>query len=357
MLDVSYNGSYAKTPQIYRVDALPSQYWATGSVRNQAVDDAMNANVTNPYYYKNLGSLQQSNPTIYNYLLTQSLFTGSTIRKNTLLRPFGFMNSVNGIRPGDNFDDKRGHTNYRDISFLLERRFTRGFAGSFMYTWASSKSTDWMANEFDTAPTERINNNVMPHRIAVTGTYELPWGKGRYWLKEGPVSWIVGGWNLGGVFQVQSGPAASDWANRFFYGDINQLGDLFKHDEVHSKDIHAWFDSSLAYRGTGSIPSGFVGFDGRSAAQPGSYHVRVFPQRLDSMRSDGISNIDLKIERMFDIKPERGMRFRISIDMLNALNHTNFAGPNLDPTSSNFGRVDTQRGLSRIIQFNGRFEF
>jgi hypothetical protein len=43
--------------------------------------------------------------------------------------------------------------------------------------------------------------------------------------------------------------------------------------------------------------------------------------------------------------------------MLNAMNHTNFGGANYDPTSSNFGRVTSQRGLSRILQFTLRFEF
>lgn len=351
MLEVSYNGAYASIPVQFRLDALPQQFWATGTVRNQAIDDNMNANVTNPYNIRNLSSLQTSAPTLYKYLATQSLFTSTTIRKNQLLRPYGFMSDVRGTN-----NDARGYNKYHDVSFLVERRFTKGFSGSFMYTWASSYAADFWLTEFQTTPSERINNNVMPHRIAVTGTYELPWGKGRTWLRNGPLAYIAGGWNLGGVFQVQSGPA-TEWDSRFFYGNLDDLSSLFKHDEVHSKDLHAWFDPSIAYRGTGAIPSGFVGFEGRSAQQPGSYQVRTFPQRLDAVRSDGINNIDAKIERMFDIKPERGIRFRLSIDMLNALNHTNFAAPNRDPTSSNFGRVDTQRGLSRIIQFNGRFEF
>ena len=107
----------------------------------------------------------------------------------------------------------------------------------------------------------------------------------------------------------------------------------------------------------GAIPAGFTGFEGRSANLPASYQVRTFPVRLDALRSDGINNIDLKIERAFPIKPERGINARFSIDLLNALNHKNFAAPNMDPTSSNFGRVDTQRGLLRVIQFNLRVEF
>lgn len=104
-------------------------------------------------------------------------------------------------------------------------------------------------------------------------------------------------------------------------------------------------------------PADFVGFEGRTAAQPGTYHVRVFPYRLDVVRADGIKNLDLKIERLFPIKQERGAQARFSVDLLNAMNHTNLSGPNTDPTSAAFGRVTSQRGLSRVIQFNLRVEF
>ncbi len=245
---------------------------------------------------------------------------------------------------------------YHDMQLLVERRFTRGLATSFMYTWASSYAADFWNNEFDTAPSERINNNIRPHRIAWSGTYEFPWGKSRTWVKDGFWSYLIGNWNGGWVYQWQTGQA-TNWANRFYYGDLAASGDVFKHDEVHSKDIHKWFDGSIAYRGSGAIPDGFVGFEGRASGQPGSYHVRVFPNRLDTLREDGILNWDLKIERAFPIKPERGIQARFSVDLLNAFNHTNFSGPNLDPTSANFGTVNTQRGLSRVIQFNLRFEF
>ena len=367
MIDVSYNGAYALIPAsttgdngrpLYRVDALPLNFWSTGNVRNQANDDFLNANVPNPYNIKNLGALQQSNPVIYNYLTTQGLFTSSTIRRNQLLRPFGFMSGVWGIRPGDNFDDKRGSMTYRDLSILLERRFTRGLQTMFMYTWTSSFTSDWLANEFDTTPTSRVNNNVRPHRIAWSGTYELPWGKGRTWLKSGLVSYLVGNWNGGWVFQYQNGPATT-WNNRFYYGDLNNIADVLRHHAVNSDNIHQWFDGSIAYRTSGAcgVPSGFIGFEGRSSCQPGSYHVRLFPRTLEALREDGITNWDLKAERMFPIKMERGINARFSVDFLNAFNHTNFAGPNTDPTSARFGTVDTQRGLSRVIQFNLRVEF
>ena len=119
--------------------------------------------------------------------------------------------------------------------------------------------------------------------------------------------------------------------------------------------MHQCFDSGLAFRGTGPLPAGFVGFEGRAANQPGSGLARVFPVRLDRLRADGVRNWDVRIERLFPIS--KSFQARISVDILNAPNHTNFGSPNTDTTSRNFGRVTGQRGWPRAIRFNQRVEF
>ncbi len=355
MIDVSYNGAYSTLPVQRRVNYLPEQYWTKGMVRDQNNDNFLNQNGANPFNIKNLASIEQANPTLYRYMSGQGFFTGSNMARERILRRYSqykYLRSYNlpgqGLRLGEN--------KYRDMQLLVERRMTKGFQTTFMYTWASGDSSDFYLNEFDQFPSEHINNSVRPHRIAWSAVYQTPFGKGRTYLKEGPLAWVVGNWNLSWVYQWQTGPVTG-WGNRFFYGDVNQLGSLFKHDEVRSKDYLAWFDPSISWKGTGAPASGFTGFEGRAAAQPGSYHVRVFPDRLGSLREDGIQNLDIKIERVFPIRPENGINARFSVDMLNAINHTNFGGPNTDPTNANFGRVTSQRGLSRVIQFNLRVDF
>ncbi len=349
VVEVSYNGAYSTIPVTQRQDVLAGSNFATGNVRNQAVDNALNANVPNPFNINNMGSIRTSDPALFNYMSGQGFFTGTVIALNRLLRPYSAFSTLNGV-------NKNGYNKYTDLQVMLERRYAKGFTSSLMYTWANSNVADFFANEFDANPTERINNNVLPHRLAWTAVWEMPFGKGRAMAKSGFVGHLVGNWNLSWIYQRQSGPA-TDWGNRFFYGDLNQLETLAKSDQMRSNDLRQWFDPSIAYRGTGAVPSGFVGFEGRAANQPGSYHVRVFPQRTNAIRADGIRNWDVKLERIFPIMPERGIQIRTSVDLLNATNHTNFSGPNTDPSSGNFGRVTSQRGLPRVIQLNLRVEF
>ena len=354
VFEISYNGALSKIPVNQPINFLPQPYWATGNVRRQEVDTELNRNVTNPFLIGNLSSLKTSDPLIYSYLATLSFFSNGTTRKNQLLRPFPQMSTLTGVRPGLAFDDTRGDNRYHDLQLLLERRFSRGFQSAVMYTYATSDVQDWYANEFDPQPSWEPNNNVRPHRFVWSAIYEFPFGRGRRWVQSGPIQHIIGGWQLSWVYQFQSGPVTS-WGNRFFYGDLSQIDSLFRQDEVHSKDIHVWFDPTIAYTGTGAIPAAFQGFEGRSAMQPGQFHVNVFPASLDAMRADGIRNWDVKMQRRFRIT-ER-LRTSLSLDLLNATNHTNFGAPGTDPTNKNFGRVTSQNGLGRRLQFNLRVDF
>lgn len=365
VVEVAYNGSFSRFQMQPRLNALPAQYWSTGNVRNQANDDYLNAQLpNNPFNVRNIPGLQDAvSPTAWNYMLTQGFFTSQTIRRHSLLRPYPQMGGdFNGIPNGGDFNDYRGMNIYNDLTLQLERRYAKGFTTSVMYSKQWSSESDFYQNQFDTAPTLRPNNDARPHRFVWSAIYELPFGKGRAFAHEGFLQHIVGGWNTSWIYQYQSGPAAG-WGNRFFYGNMDQLESLLNHEEVNSKDIHRWFSNAAVYggpndpsnRGNTPVPADFVGFEGRSNFQPGEYHVRAFPTRLNSIREDGINKWDVKVERQFKMGESATTRF--SVDLLNALNRTNFGGPNMDPTNTNFGKVTSQRGPSRIIQLNLRIMF
>ncbi|MFB3828434.1 MAG: carboxypeptidase regulatory-like domain-containing protein [Bryobacteraceae bacterium] len=343
VVDVSYNGAYSLIGLDQRIDYLPEQYWATGNTRNQAIEDNLTRNVTNPFNVKNLSALQASNPVLYRYLSTISLFSSSTVRKQALLRAYPQMTSLRGVRPGSAFADARGGNRYHDMQIQLEKRYAAGLQMSVMYTRSFAEEQSYR-NEFDAAPSWEPNSDVRPHRFVWTSIYELPFSKNR----------IARGWQLSWIYQYQSGPGLS-FGNRFFYGDINKIGDLLRHSQVHGRDIHTWFDPSIVFKGTGAIPAGFTGFEGRSASQPGSYHVRVFPTVIDAVRADGIRNWDVRMLRRFKIRERLAIAF--SGDLLNMTNHTNFTAPSTDPTSSSFGKVSGVNGSPRKIQLNLRIDF
>lgn len=335
VVEVAYTGSYAQTNATRRLDALPQQFWATGMVRNADIEKQMTTNVPNPYNYKNLGALQTSNLILYNFLRTQGRFTSSNIRKHELLRPYSYMTRLRDTSVPD------GRVRYNALEIQLEKRFAAGLMFNVLYTFTDSETRDWYANEFDLLPSWHPNSLTVPHRFVLTSIYELPFGPGRAWLNHGVLGQIIGGWQLSGVYQNQSGPPIT-WGNEFYYGDISELEEAF--EGSRDKDIHQWFDPN-------------VPFEKSSSKRPGTYHVRVFPDRINSLRADGIENLDVRILRSFSLVGEDRLKMNLSLDMLNAFNHTNYGAPTVSPTSSNFGKVTSQRGLPRLINLTLRFVF
>jgi hypothetical protein len=300
-------------------------------------------------------------PKAFQFIMQQGRFNGANISRNTLLRAYPHMGNLTGVRPDLGYEGQQGKVVYNDFQVQLERRYSRGLTTSFMYTYAKSRDS-WYANEFDDMWTWRVNNDARPHRVVWTGIYELPFGKGRQFVTENPIQHIIGGWNLGWIGQYQTGQALS-FGNRFFFGDLSQLSELAKHEEVWDNDIHQWFNPGMSWN-PGVIqpglarstprPSDFVGFEGRSDQQPG-YNVRTLPDRFGNLRGDAIRKWDFKITRQF--RMTESTRTEFSVDLLNAMNTTMFANPNTDPTNTNFGRVTSQNGPSRIIQLNVRILF
>ena len=347
MIDVSYNGSYASSPMNQNLSDLPARFWNFSNSKNTAVDSAMTATVANPF---NTGyaSLQSSNPTLYNYLSSIGMFSGKTLTVQQLLR--AYPNAGFGLTKADSV---RSKTVYNDVQIMYQKRWSKGFQSSVMYTrnWARQQ---WLPNQFDQTPAWQPNSSSRPMRLVWSAVWELPFGKGRQWVTSGPMQHVVGGWQLSWIYQYQSGALIS-FGNLFSYGTVDQLVKALNIDSAHASNIHTWFDPAAVWTGSTAPPSGFVGFEGRSTAQPGTYQARVFPQYIDGVRADPIRNWDVKVYRKFKLYERLNMN--VSVDLLNLTNHTQFGAPNLTVTDPKFGQVTATANQPRFIQGNIRFDF
>ena len=356
VVDVSYNGSYANYPFNESLSYLPGQYYATGNTYNAAEQAAETANVANPFYIGNLTALQQSNPTLYNYLNTVSWFTSKTLQVQQLQR--AFPNAGSGLTEAGAV---RAKSWYTDIEALYTKRFSRGIQTSVNYTrqWGRQQ---WQPNGFNPSLAWELNPNTRPNRFVWSAVWELPFGRGRQWLTTGPAQHIVGGWQLSWVYQYQTGAPLS-WGNLFYSGSIDQVVSALAMEATHAANSRQELSTAASFNplfnsaatGSGPIPSGFVGFEGRTALQPGSYQVRQFPQYVDALRSDPIRSWDLKLYRKFTLH-ER-LNLNLGIDALNLTNHVQFSGPNPARPQARFGAVTGQANGARQLQLNVRIEF
>jgi hypothetical protein len=378
--EVAYLGSRTDQIQVeQRLNALPAKYWATGLIRNNTLANDLNSQIpNNPFRITNFAALQTSDPIVYADLLTQGFFTNANIAKSQLLRPYPNFGDLRNGR------DPSGEQKYDHLEITATKRFSRGYSFQVSYLWSSNLERVSRENEFDELPTWRPGANSAPHNLSVNFIYEFPFGKGRKWLLDNKwLGAIVGGWQISGIYNKQSG-RIYDLGNWFYYGD--DLRDIAK--DPKDQTVDAWFNWQLfpgasrdfsasnrtAYetRIRSLVPESVLqqmgnicGSQNNQACtyanvvpanfQPNSFHTRVFPTRLNWMRGHGKNQLDANILRRFPVTEKQTLEFRL--DLINTFNHVLWDNPSTDINSSNFGRVTTQWNTPRFIQFQLRYTF
>ncbi|HEU4389772.1 MAG TPA: hypothetical protein VFV34_18345, partial [Blastocatellia bacterium] len=204
--EASYIGNRGTHIEVSRnINATPNQYLSTSPIRDQARIDYLSKAVPNPFF--NLMPATAS-----------STFRSSTIARERLLRPFPEFDAVNTTT-------NEGYSWYHSLQLRVDRRFSGGYTLGASYTYSKFMEAIDLLNAGDPAPAEMISPDDRPHRLTVTGIYELPFGRGKALLGEtnAVVSRIVSGWQVQGIYTYQSGPPLGNWGNLAFGGDLGDV--------------------------------------------------------------------------------------------------------------------------------------
>jgi len=117
-----------------------------------------------------------------------------------------------------------GNSNYRAMVAKVEKRFSNGLSFVSNYTWAKWLDDFNRSNLYDRSKDWGLSSNNRTGRFVISGSYELPFGKKRSFLREGVLSHIAGDWNLAGTYITQTGapltPVATNLCGCFSAGNI-----------------------------------------------------------------------------------------------------------------------------------------
>ena len=91
------------------------------------------------------------------------------------------------------------------------------------------------------------------------------------------------------------------------------------------------------------------------AKVPANFQKRTFPFRIDGVRAPSLNHLNMNVARTVRLGNSKTMQFRV--DALNVFNHETYADPNLNPTSTQFGRITANNGtymrfVTFVIKFN-----
>jgi hypothetical protein len=304
----------------YDLNQLDPQYLSLGlALQNQ---------VPNPYAGRVPGSLGNA-----------------TISRQQSLRPYPYYSQVAVFKP------LLGSSSYHALLVSAERRLSNGFSLLVSYTNGKLLSdsirttaigaeqagiTGYQNGKFNRRAEWSLDPTDVSQRLVVSGLYELPFGKGRYWSTASRF-WdgFIGGWQINVISTVQGGlPVVVRGANNFLADRPNSTGISAK---LESRSAQRWFDTTQ-FVNPPAFTFGNVG--------------RVLPD----VRTPGTVNFDFSVVK--DTRLTERARLQFRAEAFNVLNHVNLGlpnatfspGPDGRNQSGSFGMVTSARD-ARILQF------
>ncbi len=331
LADVAYTGSHGwdQTTDL-DLNPIPAQYLSTSRVRNQAAIDFLNATVSDPFLN----------------LIPGTGLNGS-ITRGQLLKPYPQFTGVTSSA-------SNGTTDYKSLQTKLEHRFDKGYTLLVGYTWSAFTEQVSKLNATDAGYEKRLAASDVPHRLSISGVWELPFGTGRAIGGESGAlaNALIGGWSLQAIGQLQSGTPI-DFGNVYFNGDPTSLKVHYSLDT----DVPV-FDTAGFYFHDAAVQTNGVDDPDKQRADTRiqlASNIRYFPSRLSGIRTPVLKTWDMSVVKQVALGGR--VRAQFNLEVLNAFNQVFFNNANTTPTSVNFGKVTSQNNLPREVQLAWKMVF
>jgi hypothetical protein len=293
-------------------------------------------------------ALTQRVPNPYFGLIPRSSSLGDpTLPLAQLLKPYPQYTTVSLYR------NNVGTTTYRAISMKLQQRLSHGLA--YLVAYTRSRLMDDASSVFDAsiltgpvanAPVADSFNRALerdystgdiPHVLAASATWQLPFGNGRP-LRGPLLAGLVKDWSVTGILTMQSGvPIAVTQAtnSNAFAGFGVQRPNLAREPALPPQDrtVAHWFDTSAF----STAPQFTIGSASRNP-----------------VRGPGNRNLDIAVARRVPLKTAGALELRA--ELFNVTNTPALGPPNGTFGSAAFGSITTA-GDPRVIQLAVKYLF
>jgi hypothetical protein len=250
-------------------------------------------------------------------------------------RPFPEFGNVSGLGVA------AGTSLYHALFIQVKRQYSSGLSFTTNYTLARQlDNISYRRSDYDRMADYGPSRLELRHRFVWGSVYELPWGPGKAWLKDGPFANILGGWSVGTIVTLQGRPPLSlssvaNTCNCFSTGTqgVNLIGNPKKDTADFDPNRDTWFNTAAF-----ASPAQF-GFGNAGAG------ILTVP---------GLVNVDSTFAKTVKFGERYGLEMRG--EFFNLFNHANFNGPNTTFGSAAFGRV-TSTLPGRISQVGVKLYF
>lgn len=237
---------------------------------------------------------------------------------------------------------------YHSMQISFDKRLSRGFSGGAHYTWSafiddaseifnpSSGEVAVAQDSFNRRADRARSSYDRPHRFTGNFVYELPFFR----QQKGFVGHLLGGWQVNAFFTFQSGAPFT------VLNGADPTGALSGIDALVGNAIRPNLNTSLDLSSM-SVEE-IIRAGGAALFRRLGPNERVGNVGRNTLRADGIGNVDFGIFKNTRIRENQRLQFRA--EMYNLTNTRNFGIPDGRVNSANFlNQWGTDGGNRRIV--------
>lgn len=285
-------------------------------------------------------ALQQQVPNPFFGLITNGALAAPTVPRASLLTAYPQFTGVSGLA-------NWAESDYHAATLRLERRMDKGLALLASYTGSrlldnnlgngsngfSEAGSNAVQNWGDLAAERAVSTSNQPHRLVVSGSYILPFGR------SGPALYraLAGGWQVNAVAQIVSGNVIGVTANAPAFGG-NRPNLTGESPSLDDPTADMWLNRAAF----ANIPAFTFG---------------DAPRNLKDTRTEALRNLDLSVFK--DARFGRNVRAQLRLEVFNLTNTTTLGNPVTNINAANFGQITTLRAgtAPRRIQLGAKLYF
>lgn len=336
VFSIAYGGAKGTHLPFYSLlqSQLPDQYLSLG---NQLLNPVVNPfyNIVNPSY--SLGA--------------------ATIPAGQLLLKYPQYSGVSSAGAGE------GDSTYNSLQVTAQKRFSGGASVNVAYTFAKFISntdtlTPWLepsvagayggVQDNNNMKAEKsLSSNDTRNRFVLGYVYDIPVGRGLKYLSNSSrfVDYTLGGWGVAGITTLMDGFPLGLNTNLNLTSSFGG-GSRPNYTPGCSKSVGGSARSKLNQW-----------FNTTCFTQPPPFTFGDEPRNDAQLRAPGVANWDSSLFKNFPIRSDGKSYVQFRAEVFNLFNRVQFGYPGLTQGASNFGVINSQLNLPRILQFALRINY
>ncbi len=227
-------------------------------------------------------------------------------------------------------------TVYHSLQVKFDRRFSEGFLLTTAYTYGKAIDLSNDNGAFFNQMNFRLNraraDTDRTHTFVQSYIWELPFGARGRWVRSGAGRWLLGDWQVNGIFTAQTGDPLN---LTFSSATLNAPGNNNRPNVSGKPEIY------------GKVGRGERWLDVTKFSAPAPAALGTVGRNV--LTGPGLVNLDFSLFRKFPLAEQFTIEFRM--ESFNFTNTPHFNNPNTSFGSAGFGEVTTAAQDQRQIGF------